>query len=60
VLQEIERAYHIKFRVDDKNLLDQEITTSFKASPVEEVIAVLESLLDLNIARSGAAYIVVK
>lgn len=60
VLKEVEKAYHIKFNVKDKDLLQERITTSFKSAPLPDVIKVLEAILDLKIEYSGDAYIVIK
>lgn len=60
VFHELEKSYQVKFKVNDENLLNQKITTSFKSASIQEVIIILETLLDLKITPSGDAYIVVK
>lgn len=55
VLTRLERAYNVKFRINDKSVLAQRITTKFERSSLETVIEVIRSLtgLDYKIVRTN-------
>lgn len=60
VLKTIEDAYHVKFHLNEEELLNRRITTSFNQIPLNEVLEVIEVLLDLKIKKSDSVYVVEK
>jgi len=60
VLAQLEMFYNVKFNVNDEDLLNRKITTSFHSASIYQIINVLETLLDVKIEKSNDAYIVVK
>ncbi|MGV3508528.1 MAG: FecR family protein [Sphingobacteriaceae bacterium] len=60
VLKTVENAYHVKFHLNEEELLNRRITTSFNQIPLSEVLEVIEVLLDLKIKKSGSVYVVEK
>lgn len=58
VLKTLETSYRVKFQLEDEELLKHRITTSFNNAEFGQAVEILESLLDLNIHRSGSVYVV--
>ncbi|HET8828200.1 MAG TPA: FecR domain-containing protein [Pelobium sp.] len=59
VLSELEKVYHVKFKLKDSDLMNKKITTSFQSASIYQVINILETLLDVKIEKSNDTYIVV-
>ena len=60
VLKTLETSYHVKFRLDDEDLLKHRITTSFNNAEFDQAAEILETLLDLDIQKFGSVYVVEK
>lgn len=60
VLKTVENAYHVKFHLNEEELLNRRITTSFNQIPLSEVLEVIEVLLDLKIKKTDSVYVVEK
>lgn len=58
VIADIEKSYKVRFEVENKRLLDERITATFKNAPIEEVQSVLEALLERPIVQSVNSYVV--
>jgi ferric-dicitrate binding protein FerR (iron transport regulator) len=60
VLATLEETYHVRFEVNDKSLLRRHVTTAFDHASFNEVSDVLETLLDVQLVRSGSTIVVRK
>ncbi|MGV3657750.1 MAG: FecR family protein [Chitinophagaceae bacterium] len=56
VLDDLGRHYGVQFVLQDQRLADKRITTSFGKEPLEEVLPVLQTLLDVQIVKDGNRY----
>ena len=56
VLDDLGRHYGVQFALKNKQLADQRITTSFENEPLEDVLSVLQTLLDVQIVKDGTTY----
>ena len=56
VLADLGRHYGVQFVIVKPHLGTQRMTTSFQNEPLEDVLAVLQTLLDVQIIKDGATY----
>lgn len=56
VLDDLGRHYGVQFELQNQQLADQRITTSFGNEPLEDVLSVLQTLLDVQIVKDGDTY----
>lgn len=60
VLKEVAADYHVKFQIADASLKEKRLTCSFDHSSLNQINAVLESLLGLNIQSTDSSLFVVR
>jgi len=56
VLTDLGRHYGVQFELQNKTLGTQRITTSFENEPLEDVLQVLQTLLDVQVVKDGNKY----
>lgn len=57
-LNDIEKSYGVHFSVKDSSVSSKRITTSFQQESIEQIIAELSVLLDVEITKSDTTYLV--
>jgi ferric-dicitrate binding protein FerR (iron transport regulator) len=58
VLNVISKIYEVEFKISDPELREMRITASFHKLPFTEVKNILEVILDKQIEKAGAIYVV--
>ena len=56
VLDNVGRHYSVQFVLQNQQLAAQRITTTFENEPLEDVLSVLQTLLDVQFVKDGTMY----
>jgi len=57
-LHDLEKSYGVQFIIQDSSIGSRRITTSFQQESIEQIIAELSVLLDVEIKKSDTTYII--